>query len=556
MLQSLYIDNIAVIEHAEPVFGKGLNVLTGETGAGKSIIVDAINAVLGERTSREIIRTGCDKATVVAVFSDVSDKANEKFLEYEISDDGGEYIVTRIISLSGKNKCLINGMPVNSATLKEIAKYLVNIHGQHDNQLLLNPDNHIEYIDAYAENFELLRDYEKSYQEFCKIKKLYTKAEKTEATKEADIALLKQKITEIKSCELNPGEAEEIKNKIKLCENSEKITDALSLFASYDNDADPLAILTDSFGKINKLSSVSDEVKNIADKLSTAVFSLQNVYEDGKNLVASVGFNPEELEKLHFRLDNLGRVVRKYGGDETSALSLLHDFEKQLSEIELSDEEKTKLQKQLLSLQTELIEKAEKLTKSRVDAGEKLSREICEVLRFLDMPDIEFKVVNEKCRYYSLGCDKPQFYISANKGQNLMPLYKVASGGELSRIMLAVKSVLSETDGVDTLIFDEIDAGLSGRAAKKIAIQLSKVAKNRQTVCITHLPQIAAMADNHLLIEKKSSDDGTFTSVVPITDDVRIKEIARLMSGSELTDNLFNSAKELLDEKTRMCMKG
>ena len=551
MLKSLYIDNIAVIEHAEPAFSFGLNILTGETGAGKSIIVDSINAILGERTSRDLIRKGANSATIVAVFDDVSDYCKNVLKSYDVCDDNGEYIISRTLTLSGKNTCKINGLPVNTSTLKEIGKHLITIHGQHDNQLLLNPDNHIVFIDNFAKNTHLIDDYKKSFTEFKNIRRQLKNIIDNEELKSARLDILKFNVSELTAAYISVGEVEELKTKLTLLENHEKINKVLSQIIN-TNDSENQNFITQISNisvQLLKYSEFSKELNQLSDKLSNIVYDLHGVVDDSNKIIASHNFDENELENTQNRLDFLNSLLRKHSTDEAGLIKLLNEQEDELQKIEFDYNNKSELELRLVELQEELIEKAKKITNSRKSAASKLTKQVCEVLEFLDMGGVGFEVNFNKGSYTACGCDVLEFLISTNKGQDLLPLAKIASGGELSRIMLAIKSVLADTDTIDTLIFDEIDTGISGRAARKIGIQLKNVSKSRQVLCITHLAQIAAMADNHLLILKNQNDTTVSTVVKQIDGEERILEVARIMSGSEITDNLYNSAKELIESE-------
>ena len=549
MLKSLKINNIAVIENSEPIFSLGLNVLTGETGAGKSIIVDSINAILGERTSKSLIRTGSDKATVIAVFEDVSEYCKSVFDEYDIDDDDGVYIFQRTMTVLGKNTCKINGIPVNTATLKKIGACLINIHGQHDNQLLLDAANHCMFLDAFSENDDILCDYRDSFNRFNTVRRELNRCIEYEKEKADRIEILKYQIDEIEQSGISVGEIEELKQKLKVCENSERINSAVSkvssVLSSDDNSVSELLNL--ALSALSKVAPIYSELTPALDKLTSAIYDIEFVKSELENISDNLNFDANELENLQNRFDFLSELTRKYGGTEEKVIEFMNDAKSELDSIELNSSNKLKFETELLSLQKELIEKAEKLSANRKKASDKLSHEVCDILNFLDMQDVCFEVQITQGNYTSHGTDRVEFLISANKGQKLMPLSRVASGGELSRIMLAIKSVLADKDNVDTLIFDEIDTGISGRAARKIAIQLKRVSKLRQGICITHLAQIAAIADNHMLIEKTTSGDKTYTSVSTLSGDSRISEVARIMSGSEITENLYKTAKELIE---------
>ena len=471
MLQNLIINNIAVIENAEPTFNMGLNVLTGETGAGKSIIVDSINAVLGERTSKEIIRTGCDKAQVVAVFEDVSDYCKSVFLEYGIEDDNGQYIFQRTLSSQGKTTCRVNGIPVNTAVLKDIGKYLINIHGQHDNQLLLNPDNHIHFLDSFAENGEILADYQSSFKRFKEVRKELLRLMDVHSSQVEQLELLKFQLKELEDADIKSGEIDSLKESINTMENHEELGRALNGFInslSSDEDSSPFSKLKISSSDLFKLSASVKGVDILTERFDSLLYELTDVKEEAQKMLDNSEFDPESLENSRNRLDFLYSLMRKYGNSEEKMLEYLEDCRSKLRDMEITEGNIPQLEAELENIQIELIEKADKLSKLRIAAAERLSREICDILKFLDMENVEFEVVNNQGSYNSLGTDRIEFYISANKGQQKMPLSKVASGGELSRIMLSIKSVLADKDNVDTLIFDEIDTGISGRAARKI----------------------------------------------------------------------------------------
>ncbi len=553
MLQNLIINNIAVIENAEPTFNTGLNVLTGETGAGKSIIVDSINAILGERTSKDIIRTGCDKAQVVAVFEDVSDYCKAVFLEYGIEDDNGQYIFQRTFSAQGKTTCRVNGIPVNTHILKDIGKYLINIHGQHDNQLLLNPENHINFLDSFAENGALLSDYQSAFKRFKEVRKELVHLMEVHSSQVEQLELLKFQFKELEDAEIKVGEIETLKSSITAMENYEFLSGAIHRFIdslSENEDSTPLSKLKLSASDLSKTVNTSDDVKKISEKFDSMLYELSELKNEAEKVLDNLEFNPETLENSRNRLDFLYSLMRKYGNSEEKMLEYLENCRTKLDDMQLTEGNIPQLESELEAMQSQLIEKAKKLSQSRISAADKLSKEICEILKFLNMENVEFEVVNTTGNYNSLGTDRIEFYITANKGQQKMPLSKVASGGELSRIMLSIKSVLAEKDNVDTLIFDEIDAGISGRTARKIGIQLKRVSKLRQVICITHLAQIAAIADNHMQIKKETRNGNTFTSVESLQGDNRIYEVARIMSGSDITENLYNTAKELIESET------
>lgn len=556
MLKSLTINNVAVIESADPCFENGLNILTGETGAGKSIIIDSINAILGERTSKELIRTGCEKATVAAVFEDVSKLCKKEFAKYDIPCEDGVYIFQRTLSHGGKNVCRINGIPVNTSVLKEVGKHLVNIHGQHDNQMLLKPENHCMFLDAFAENESLRTDYKSSFDKFKQVRKKLNVCVAAHKQQSERLELLKYQINELQTAQLKEGETEELKNKISLLEKSEKLNEILAPLVETEGEyLNPVEKLGDISGSILRLGKLSGDLSEVSDRLSAAVIELQDISALAENALASLNFDPNELENLQNRLDFLYGLMRKYNVDEQGLFKTLENLQDELEDFNINSENLAEYEQELLKLQNELIEKAAALSASRKKACERLSEKICSVLAFLDMGGVKFSVDIKEGSYTSEGIDRVEFLIATNKGQQLMPLAKIASGGELSRIMLAIKSVLADKDTVDTLIFDEIDTGISGRAARKIGIQLSRVSKARQVICITHLAQIAALADCHLLISKTTEKDAAYTTVTVLNNEQHINEVARIMSGGDMTDNLYQTAKELIDSQRQACLE-
>lgn len=549
MLKSLHIENIAVIERTDIDFTEGFNVLTGETGAGKSIIIDAINAVLGERTSKELIRTGSNTASVSALFCDLSDYAKTAVSEVGYSPDSdGNLLIMRKLSQTGNGAIKINGQPATAGILKEIAKHLINIHGQHDNQSLLNPDNHYVYIDRLAGNSKLISDYYNEFHHLNSVRKQLAGFETDEAQKQRDIELLSYQVKEIGDADLKVGEAEELKNRLRILENAQKTRDSLKAAYSYINgDEDNDGAFSKIYNAQKEISGcVGDEFKALEQKLAELLSFLDDITSEIRQLT-NADESGYDIKTIGDRLDTIYKITMKYGGDEQSAIDYLERAGNKLREIETSDEQ-IKILSEELDISTEkLIDLGEKLTLSRKNAAKDFENNVTDILRFLDMPDAVFKVDISKGKYSRNGCDVVEFMIGTNLGESVKPLSKIASGGELSRVMLAIKSVLADKDDVDTLIFDEIDSGISGRAAEKVGHQLKTVSNSRQTVCVTHLAQIAACAVNHLLIEKTVLDNRTYTAVKSLSGDDRINEISRIMAGSNLSENIYKSAKELLE---------
>lgn len=549
MLNYLHIENIAVIENTELELSNGFNVLTGETGAGKSIVIDAINAVLGARTSRDKIRSGCSDAKVVAEFSQVGDAVNNLLLENGITpDESNNLLIQRVLSADGKTAFRINGQPSTAAIVKEVGRYLINIHGQHDNQSLLDPDKHCYFLDKIAENSQLIAEYYEEFKLLNTIRRELKELEDDDEAKARKIDLLQFQIEEIKQAQIKAGEFEELKERQKQARSLESSLKALkNAYISLvgDENAGALEQIGNALKLIERLEF--KETESLTQRLGDILENATDISVEIRSLndrLASDEFNIEEIED---RLDLISSLMLKYGNSEQKILDYLFDSEKQLEKIRFSDQRAAELEKELLDSQDRLIAFGKKLTESRVNTALTFEKQVCEILEYLDMPYVKFKVDIKEGRYTKNGCDTVEFLISANAGESLKPLSKVASGGELSRVMLAIKSVLSDKDDVDTLIFDEIDTGISGRAANKVAFQLKKVAENRQVICVTHLAQIAACAKNHLLIEKTVSGDRTYTTVTSLSYEKRIDEISRIMSGTEKTETTHNSAKELLD---------
>lgn len=552
MLKNLHIENIAVIEKTDIDFSFGFHALTGETGAGKSIIIDAINAVLGERTSKELIRTGCDTASVSALFGNLSAECIAILEENGFEpDEDGNLLIRRVLSLTGNGSVRINGKASTVGILRKIGASLVTIHGQHDNQGLLNPDNHYLYVDRLAENDKKLDEYYAEFKNFNAIRRKLTETQTDEDEKQRKISLLQYQINELSSAGIRVGEAEELKAKLTIAENHEKtlkgLTNAYLYLNGTDTEDGAVSMLSNAQKWLSGL--VGSDFEDISKRLGETLSQLDDIGFSIRKYTEDPEFLELDGETIHARLDVLNELMRKYGGSEQAMLEFLDDASRQLEDITLSDERAAALEDELEKSSNRLVALGEKLTASRKAAAEKFSRQVTEILHYLDMPDAVFTVSFEKGRYTKIGCDIIEFFIGTNIGEEIKPLQKIASGGELSRIMLSIKSVLADKDDVDTLIFDEIDSGISGRAAGKVGIQLYEVSKSRQVLCVTHLAQIAANADVHLLIEKSVENGRTRTTVKPLSYDDRIKEVARIMSGTDMTDNLYNSAKEMLDRR-------
>lgn len=555
MLKFLHIENIAVIERSDIEFSAGFNVLTGETGAGKSIVIDAINAVLGERTSKELIRAGCDTAEVSAVFGELDNATAAALSDAGITpDEDGNIVIRRRLSAAGKGLIKLNDRPVTATELKEIGKHLVNIHGQHDNQALLDPERHLDYIDAVADDDPIKGKYYAEFRELNRIRKELAATETDEDEKRRRVGLLKYQINELESAGIKPGEYEKLQKKLSVARNYQKTAEALSRAYSAlkgDDEFDgAVSLLTDAEKSLSSLRNDEWDKKSsaLADAAAAAEDVSAALYDFLENAELA-GIDPDEINS---RLETLDKLKAKYGNSEEEMLEFLEKARTELNDTEFSDKKAAELSTLLDDATERLIALADELTAARKKAAAEFEKQVCDILSYLNMPDVRFTVQFSKGRYTKRGCDTAEFMISANRGESVKPLCKIASGGELSRVMLAIKSVLLGRDPVGTMIFDEIDTGISGYTAGKVGTQLKKVAENRQVICVTHLAQIAAMADTHLLIEKKAEKDRTFTSVSPLSYEQRINEIARIMSGAQMTENLYNSAKELLDRSKQI----
>ena len=548
MLQLLHIENIAVIEQADISFGSGFHVLTGETGAGKSIVIDAISAILGERTYRDVIRTGSSKAFVSAVFTGVPHLS--WFAENHVEYDENELLVQREIFADGKNVCRVNGRPVTVAILKKLGAQLVNIHGQHDSQQLFDESNHLLYLDLFSRSDAERSRYDLAFSAVQQVRREIERLSMDESEKARRVETLQFQINEIHRAELQPGEDETLENRRKVLQNSEKLTEGIAraVGALYgDEDSRGAAdLISEAVQALSRITRFDEELQTLHQSLSGLSFEVQDAAEMLRDRMDSLAYSGEELEQIESRLDVIHRLRRKYGSDVTEILQYLQKAEQELDEIEFSADRIEQLKTKLIQLEKEAVEAGLALRKVRMDGAELLRDRLQEELAALDMPRAQFV-----CRFTELplspsGMDQVCFLMTANVGEALKPMNKVASGGELARIMLAIKNVLAEQDAVGTLIFDEVDAGVSGRAAQKVAEKLRAVSKGKQVLCVTHLPQIAAAANTHLLIEKTERDGRTYTQVTALDLEGRKREIARIIGGAEITETTLRSAEEML----------
>lgn len=549
MLKTLDIENIAVIEKASVDFSGGLNVLTGETGAGKSIVVDSINAIMGERTSRELVRYGADNAYVSAYFDDICDSALNKLKEFDIElEDDNSLLITRKISANGKSLCKVNGKTVTVSMLKEICSYLVNVHGQHDSQALLNPDLQYNYIDMLLEDKSVLSDYKETFKKLISVRRKLKSFAKDEDNKESLLELLNFQIEELEKADIKVGEREELTQKRALIQKSEDIIKSLNLAISVINGDDENIGIEQACADVSRTLFKFDETKDVYDVFNDINDKLELAKDKAEALLLSIDFSPEEIEMIDEKLDLYYKFSNKYGQTEQEMLDYLEKAKEKRNSILFADEELNRLNEEYENLLNITVKLADKLSVERKKTAKIFEEKVKQELAFLDMPKMQFYVDFNKGNLSSTGYDKIEFLISANPGEPPKSLSKVASGGELSRIMLAIKNIISYNDTIGTLIFDEIDTGVSGRASQKIGLKLKSVSKNTQVICVTHSAQIASNADEHFLIQKKFNDNKTFTCVTPLDFEGRKQELARIMGGLEITDTLLQSAEELLNQ--------
>lgn len=549
MLSNLQIENIAVIKSASIDFENGFNVMTGETGAGKSIVIDSLNAILGERTSRELIRSGADSASVCAEFQNVGDNVKNELEKLGIEKDD-TLIVSRKLTPDGKNVCRINGMPATVSMLKALGVQLVNIHGQLDNQSLLSPETHCSFIDKLAGGGRELKEFKELYSLYIK-KENELKSLNTDVNeKNRRLDILNYQIEEIQKADIRPGEKDELTEKLGFLRNAEKVLDLLhTAYAALNGDGEmPGAadIAADAASKLLSAADYSSDFTETANGVNDAAMNLSAYTEELRDKIYSLDYDPNETERAEERLDVIYRLSQKYGDSEEDILAYLENAEKERDALSFSDERAEQLRAETEKAYNEALAAAKKLSEIRIEAGKKFSADVERELAFLDMPSVKFIVNDSVGKLYENGIDNIEFLLSANAGEEPKPLSKIASGGELSRIMLAIKCVLSELDDIDTLIFDEIDSGVSGRAALKIAAKMKELSKTHQVICVTHLAQIAAFADEHKLISKEEKDGRTYTCITSLDYNGRKYELARIMGGLTVTQSILNSAEELL----------
>ncbi len=560
MLNELHIENIAVIEKADISFSPGLNVMTGETGAGKSIVIDSIGAVLGERVSRELVRHGAEKGVVTAVF-DAS--GCESWLNENEIDAEDELILQRRISADGKTSCRVCGVPVTAAQMKELASLLVDIHGQNDGRQLMDERRHMEYLDRFGNLGEKLKKYSEEYGKFSGIKKEISRLNMDEIEKARLSESLLYQIEELERAELKSGEYDAVLARRDLLRNSEKLTEALDEAYNCLNGGDESAIslAQNAAYYAARAAGISQELEKPLGSINEAVFALSDAAELLRDFRESLDFSPEEYDRLEGRASELSKLQRKYARDEDGLIALLDENRKKLDDIEYADDRLIKLRKELEAQRKLTLRAAQALSNARRAAAEELQKRIVEELRDLSMPSVrfavEFAALDDEQGFDKNGCDKIRFVMSANAGEELGRINRIASGGELSRIMLAMKNVFAENDPVQTMIFDEIDTGVSGIAAQRVGEKLFEASLGKQVMCVTHLPQIAAMADSHYVIKKEERRGRTYTDVLPLDHEGRLHELARLHGGDNITELTLASASEQLEnaEKFKKTLK-
>ena len=547
MLNLLHIENIAVIESADISFDAGFNVLTGETGAGKSIVIDAISAIMGERAYRDMIRTGTSKASVRAVFSQVP--AFSWFTENGVAYDP-ETVIQRDISLDGKNICRVNGALVSVAMLHQLGIQLINIHGQHDSASLFDEENHLIFLDNFASNQALRDTYREKYEAVAALRRDIQKMTRDEGEKLRRMETLKFQIAEIEKAELEPGEDDVLEERRKLLQNAERLSKGMdeaveALYGDEESDG-ASGLLAQAEHALGRLARFSDRFASLHDRVTDLMYQVRDIAEETKDARDDLSYSADELEQIESRLDIIHRLRKKYGATCQDILDYLDKARKELDDIEFADDHLERLKQKLQKAEEEAWNAAKLLRENRKENARAMSQRILQELSELDMPRVQFECVFQEQDLMPSGADAVAFYLSANAGEALKPLSKVASGGELARIMLSMKNVLAEKDQIATLIFDEVDTGVSGRAAQKVAEKLRKLAQHKQVLCVTHLPQMAALANTHMLISKAERDGRTYTTVTPLDFEGRKRELARIIGGANITETTLKSAEEML----------
>ena len=554
MILELYMKNCALVEELRLSIDKNLNILTGETGSGKSIIIDALGLCLGEKYDRSFLRKGTEKGIVEAIFTSDSTHLKEVLDRNDIElDEDNLLVITRVIYNDGKSVARINGRTIKLSVLKEIASTLIDVHGQHQNQALFNKETHLQFLDLFGESeLHLFKDdYKVTYQDYIKVKSaLNTLTEnKDDMQIQREIDLLKFQINEIDSANLNENEYEELLKQRDIFRNSEKIYNNLNLSYQklYNGNVNAVDLIGNASNELSAICEYDKSLSEYSESVERIMYELQDIAREIRNYKDSIDFEPYELEQIEIRIDEINNLKRKYGNTIQEIFEFYNKTKARLDEILNRDEKVEELKKEVLRIEKILREKSEKLTNQRKQVAKELEEVLLVELKSLNMKNVAFKVNFEECNYTIDGKDDIEFMISFNLGEDIKPIYKVASGGEMSRFMLAFKTILADIDQIDTLVFDEIDTGISGIAAQIVGEKLSKIATKKQIICITHLPQIAANADSHYCIEKNTSNDRTFTSITKLDYNQKRDEIARLIAGSNITEKTIQHADEIIE---------
>lgn len=553
MLSQLYIENIAVIRQATIDFQQGFHVFTGETGAGKTILISAINAVLGGRTFKEIIRTGETRATVSALFTEIPAEICSKIekLGYPLED--GQLLVQREIDLLGKGQCRLDGRPATAAMLREVCSLLIDIHGQHDNQELLSAEKHLGFLDSYGAYPQEMADYAAAYEQMCDCAARLEKLQMDESYKLQRMDILQFQLKEIGEAKLTVGEEEQLVEQQKRIRNAERITESLgAIYTLLNGDGEEmcgaLETLEEVFSELDTAAKYLPDFEGYGEKLSDAYYLLEELGSRARDTLEDADFDPRQLNAIEDRLDTIYKLKKKYGGSIADILEYYEKISEEYQSLELSDELTARLQRELDEANLVLRDAAKALTARRLTAAAAFSQRVEAELAYLDMAGVKFSIIRREKPYGPTGADEMEFMICTNTGEEAKPLAKIASGGELARIMLAIKNVLAEKDGIGTIIFDEVDTGVSGRAAQKIGRKLAEVARHRQVICVTHLAPVAACAAHHYRIYKTVEAGRTFTRVEELNRSQRVQELARIMVGENITESALKSAEEMLTE--------
>ena len=552
MLAELYIENLAVIEKAQIRFTDNLNVFTGETGAGKSILINGINAILGQRITKDIVRTGADKAVITAVFCNIPEGCLEVIKDIGLECEDGQLFLEREVRSDGGSVARINSRPVNVSLLRQIGEMLVNIHGQHDNQILLSPDKHIRILDSYAEADDMLADYQQSFHKLQKLAKQINQLKMNDKQKQFRISELYDICNEIEALNLKEDEDKKVEAELDISKNAVALSEAIfasnTIISGNDDTTGIVENISSANEKLEYFTDIMPELSVLSERLSGTMIELQDISQELDSILGKLNVDPKRFDWLNQRSDDIRRICKKYGPELSDVFTTLDSSRKELDTLEGAEQSLEKLENEKTELLTEVSKKAVELSKFRAEAAERFVAQVTSELEFLNMPNVRIVVDNKQGKLTVNGLDNIEFLISANIGEEPRPLAKIASGGELSRIMLALKNVIAEKDSIGTLIFDEIDTGVSGRAAQKIGMKLRQISRYRQVICVTHLAQIAVMADDHILIEKGVVGDRTVTTVKTLDDEQRKYEIARIMGGDSITPLLLENAQQLIDE--------